>query len=126
MKQYCSTKRLKARMALLEISQTELARRVGCSPAAMARVIQGQTQRSRLLPDIARILGTSVEYLIGESNEPSKPHAASVASSLTIEEQHALSNFRALSAPDRQVVVRVVECLARSPERSVSRHSQPD
>lgn len=117
--QSCLVKRLQARMEASKINQTELARRVGCSPASMARLLQGRTQRSRFLPDIARVLRTSVEYLIGETDDALRPSASRATKALTHDETAALSSFRALSSSDKQIVLRVVECLARSSNKPV-------
>ncbi|WP_370189308.1 XRE family transcriptional regulator [Qipengyuania sp.] len=51
----------------LGIDQSELARRVGCSSAAINQIVRGHTRNSRLLPKIASRLGVPLEYLTGEA-----------------------------------------------------------
>lgn len=63
--------RVKARLEELEMSQSELARRVGVSQNAIWHLIQKSKSGSRHLPQIARELGVSVEYLEGEGGNRS-------------------------------------------------------
>ena len=63
--------RLKAAMGRARIEQAELANMVGCTQGAISQIINGQTQRSRFLPDIAEALGTTTAFLKGETNNPS-------------------------------------------------------
>jgi len=63
--------RLKAAMGRARIEQAELAARVGCTQGAISQIINGQTQRSRFLPEIASTLGTTTAFLKGETNDPS-------------------------------------------------------
>jgi transcriptional regulator with XRE-family HTH domain len=62
--------RVQERMDTLGLDQSELARRVGCSPAAINQIVTGKTQNSRFLPKIARSLGVSLSYLEGETADP--------------------------------------------------------
>lgn len=51
-------------------SQAELARRVGIKTTTIWKLVNGQTQNSRFLHQIAKALGTTVEYLTGETDDP--------------------------------------------------------
>ena len=51
-------------------SQAELARRVGVSTQSIWKLVTGEAQSSRNLHKIARELGTTPEYLLGETNDP--------------------------------------------------------
>lgn len=62
--------RLRALMEQHDMSQAELARRVGATQGSVQQILAGTTQRSRLLPDIARTFGVSVDYLIGHTDDP--------------------------------------------------------
>lgn len=106
--------RVQAEMKALGLSHGELARRAGCSGATMTKILQGETQQSRFLPAIARVLGVSVAYLIGETDEAIP---ASAAGALTTEESAFLNKVRVLSPFDKQVVFRVVDSLTRSPAK---------
>ena len=63
--------RLTELMAQRDFSQSSLARRVGCTPAAINQIALGKTLRSKYLPDIARALGVPLPYLMGDIDDPS-------------------------------------------------------
>ncbi len=52
------------------ISQAVLASAVGVSPAAIQQVLNGSTRNPRSTRQIAKILGVSLEWLEGESEDP--------------------------------------------------------
>ncbi|WP_448660341.1 XRE family transcriptional regulator [Sphingomonas sp. CJ99] len=62
--------RLKRLIEECGLSQSELARRVGISQASVNKLTSGEGQGSKYLHHIARELGTSVEYLLGETDDP--------------------------------------------------------
>lgn len=64
--------RIAARMADLGISQSELARKIGVSQQAIGKLVKGQAQTSRHLHVIARELGTTPQYLVGETDDPTE------------------------------------------------------
>jgi phage repressor protein C with HTH and peptisase S24 domain len=70
------TARLKERMENQDVSQAELARRVGVSQQTIGKLVSGSSQSSAYLHKIARALKTTAEYLDGETDEPSLPAAA--------------------------------------------------
>jgi len=49
-----------------EISQSELARRLGITQGAIAQILSGRTAKSKYAPEIARALGVSLDWLNGE------------------------------------------------------------
>lgn len=51
-------------------SQAELARRVGVQATTIWKLVTGQSQGSKHLHKIAQLLGTTPEYLLGESDDP--------------------------------------------------------
>ncbi|WP_267348721.1 helix-turn-helix transcriptional regulator [Sphingomonas sp. GM_Shp_2] len=67
------------RKALGVSSQAELARRVGISQSTMNGLIKKPYRWSPHLARIARELSTSVEYLLGESNDPSETGTAATS-----------------------------------------------
>lgn len=56
-------------MDQMGLDQSELARRVGCTPAAINQIVNGKTRHSRYLGTIASRLGVSLDYLLGETND---------------------------------------------------------
>ncbi len=62
--------RVQERMDLLDISQSELARRVGIKQPSINRLLQGEVQNPRFLHLIARELETTVDYLTGGADSP--------------------------------------------------------
>lgn len=61
--------RLKAALTESGLDQSELARRVGCTPGAINQMLSGHTRTSRFLPDIARELGVAVDWLMGRTGD---------------------------------------------------------
>ncbi|WP_107719122.1 MULTISPECIES: S24 family peptidase [unclassified Novosphingobium] len=62
--------RLLALMAQENLSQSALARRVGVSSTAIWKLLNDPAQGSKHTHKIARELGTSPEYLMGETDDP--------------------------------------------------------
>lgn len=73
--------RLKLAMEDAGLDQPALAKKAGCTQGAVSQILLGHTVRSKFLPDIARALGVSVDWLSGDSDErdPGAPSARSVA-----------------------------------------------
>lgn len=69
------------------ISQSELARRVGISQASIAKLVSGEGQGSKYLHKIASELGTSPEYLMGESDDPTQRAVADRRTSYIAQEE---------------------------------------
>lgn len=63
------TDRLKAIMIERDVSQSELARRVGVTQGAIQQIVSGRTQQSKIEPDIAGQLGVSLAWLRGKSDD---------------------------------------------------------
>lgn len=68
-----NTDRIKDRMRELGLSQAALAARIGATQGAVGQIVNGMTNRSRLLPDIAKALGVTTEYLLGDESGRSVP-----------------------------------------------------
>jgi len=67
-----NAERLAERMKAKGISQTQLARTVGISQQAIGKLISGGSSTSRFLPQIARELTTTVDYLVGIVDDPTE------------------------------------------------------
>lgn len=67
------SKRIQMLMDQHGMKQDDLARITGISQNAVHKILSGKTQKSRFLPDIAKALATTVEYLEnGESKKDAK------------------------------------------------------
>lgn len=57
-------------LELRGLTQTALARLAGVEQPSINRVIKGKTTKPRFLHEIAKALGTSTGYLLGETDDP--------------------------------------------------------
>ncbi len=64
--------RIAARMQALNLTQSELARRVGVSQPAIHALLNRNKTGSRILGPVARELQTTVAYLNGETDDPAE------------------------------------------------------
>ena len=103
--------RLMEAMAAAELDQSGLAREVGCTPGAINQIVQGKVHRSRLLPEIARVLGVSFDWLVGCDDTP-PIKSDDVGASMRREERRVLDTYRQFSGQDQKTVLRVLEALA--------------
>ncbi|WP_333701198.1 XRE family transcriptional regulator [Sphingobium yanoikuyae] len=62
--------RLRERMQALDLSQAELARRVGIKQPSIFKLLAGTVRNSAHLHVIARELHTTPEYLVGSTDDP--------------------------------------------------------
>ena len=62
--------RMRKRMEECDVSQSELARRVGVSQTTIAKLVSGRGYGSKHLHRIARALATTPAYLDGEIDDP--------------------------------------------------------
>ncbi|QXT36866.1 helix-turn-helix domain-containing protein [Sphingomonas sanguinis] len=67
-----SVQGIRVKQAMIEagLDQEQLAHEVGCTQGAISQIINGRSLRSRFLPDIARRLGVTEDYLRGLSDDP--------------------------------------------------------
>lgn len=68
--------RLKEQRKRAGFSQSELARRAGIGQSSVNRIEAGETLHPRNILEIARVLGTTPEYLTGETDNPAITGAA--------------------------------------------------
>jgi len=64
--------RIRLRLEQLDITQSELARRVGVTQGAIAKIAANNPNGSSYLHKIARELRTSVDYLTGDTEDPAE------------------------------------------------------
>ena len=62
--------RIEERLQALGMSQAELARRVGVQSTSIWKLVTGQSVATKHLHKIARELGTTADYLLGETEDP--------------------------------------------------------
>jgi len=108
--------RLEKLMADRQISQSELARRVGLKQPSIGRLVSGATRNSSALLELARELRVSAAYLTGETDDPDS-EAQDVT--LTAEEREWLDLLHSVQPQDRDVTLQILRTLA-------SRHHRPD
>ena len=63
---------LRARLAEVGMTQTELARRIGITQSTVASLLSGKSQGSKHLHLIARVLETTPAFLLGETEDSSE------------------------------------------------------
>ncbi len=98
-------------MAERGLSQSELARRVGVSQAAVYNLVSGGAYGSKHIHRIARELGTTPAYLTGETDDPDAD--APPPPELTPEEEKLIQVYRQLPREDRAALLRVAESMLR-------------
>lgn len=93
------------------MSQSELGRRVGISQASVFRLVKGDAYGSKHLHRIARELGTTPEYLSGETDDPAE--GAAPEPELTFEERELIDCVRGLTAGDREALLHLARSLPK-------------
>ena len=111
MEQSTTARRVLERMDAQGIDQSELARMVGATPAAINQIVKGKTRNSRLLPKIAVKLRTTVDHLTGETDDPDD---TCPGLGLTSEERDWIELLRALAPSDRAAALQLVRTIATS------------
>jgi len=101
------------------MSQAELARRVKVDQSTINGLIKGTAKSSRHLHRIARELGTTPAFLLGEVSDPSGDHPAV---EFTSEEREWVELLRTLPSADLRATIRLLRlasrgALAASPDK---------
>lgn len=102
--------RIEERLAVVGISQSELARRVGVRQSTINSLIRGENRTSRSLVKIARELRTTAAYLSGDSDDPEGEVGQEI--SLGSEERDLLDNFGHLAPADRRALLQIARSMA--------------
>lgn len=108
-------------MALLGLSQAELARRVGVAQPTIFKLIRNGKKGSTHLHKIARELGTTPAYLSGEVDDPDAD--APPAPDLTHEHRQLLDCYDQLDRGDQAALLRIAHTMAGRPFTSSSVHA---
>jgi transcriptional regulator with XRE-family HTH domain len=105
------SKRLKDKMKECRLTQEKLAEEVGITQQAIGRLTRGDSKTSAHMHKIAKALGTTSEYLLGETDDP---NPAGLDVLLSVDEQDWLNLLRKLSAEQRQAVLQLAKSLSGS------------
>lgn len=110
--------RVKARLEAENLSQAELARRVGVSQPTIYGLIHSNKIGTKYLHLVARELRTTPAYLSGETDDPDAD--APSPPEYTPDERAWVDYWRALDGDGRDAMVRVVRLLTagRTPDRA--------
>lgn len=103
--------RIRQRLAETQLSQSELARRVGVRQSTIHSLIIGDSRSSKYLHLIARELGTTPAYLTGETDDPDQD--APSAPALSREQSEMLRLFDALDGPERALLTGVARSMCK-------------
>ena len=101
--------RIRARLALLQLSQSELARRTGLTQGTIAGLLTGRSRSSTHLHRIARELATTAAYLEGETDDPEAEAPAQPEQSAEVREM--VCCFEALPADQRRAVLTLLQTM---------------
>jgi transcriptional regulator with XRE-family HTH domain len=102
--------RVKERMEAAKLTQTELARRVRLTQPTINNLIYRNKAGSSHIHKIARELGTTPEYLTGETDDPLR--GAPSEPEVSGEEVRLLQIYRQLAKKDRSALKHLIERMA--------------
>ncbi|MDC7809961.1 hypothetical protein CA223_05375 [Sphingomonas koreensis] len=106
--------RIEARLGELRMSQSELARRLGFRQSTINGLIKGDQRSTTKLPQLARELQTTPEYLTGESDDPAATsHSPPPMSS---ERRELLDCFDRLDRADQLALLQIARSMGGDPE----------
>lgn len=94
--------RIAARLEATGLSQSELARRLRVRQSTISGLVRGEQRSSTRLHEIARELGTTPAYLLGETDDP---QSEAKLPELTYEQRQLLACFEVLDPTDRQLLL---------------------
>jgi transcriptional regulator with XRE-family HTH domain len=100
-------------MDVRQLSQSELARRVGVSQATIYKLLIGESYGSKHLHRIARELLTSPAFLTGEIDDP---EATALGMEVSSHDRKALEQLASLGKVERRAVSDILTALSRSAE----------
>lgn len=101
--------RVQERMKACGVSQAELARRMGVTQGAVAKVANNNPNGSSFLHKLARELQTTSEYLTGEIDDPEAGAPAEVP--LDYFQRELLDLVAMLTPADKKAVMQIVRSM---------------
>lgn len=114
--------RLKEMLDARELSQSELARRVGITQATIYKLLAGEIYGTKHLHRIARELGTTPAYLSGETDDPTAD--APAAPELDSAERELVDVYRSMTPRDRDLLLNVARSMNGTPMPSTQIHER--
>lgn len=105
--------RVRERMEVVHLNQSELARRVGVTQGAIAKIANKNPNGSSHLHRIARELRTTPAYLTGETDDPNQD-APDVAP-MTPQQRELLDSFDIMTDADRRALLQIARSMANHP-----------
>jgi len=108
--------RVRARIAALNITQSELARRVGVTQGAIAKLANNDPNGSSYLHKLARELGTTAEYLTGETEDPQE--GSPPVPQLSADQRELLELYNAMDDASRRSLMHVARSMGGEPLRA--------
>lgn len=112
--------RFREALARRGIDQTELARRLGCTPGAINQIASGRTRKSKLLPEITAELHVSMDWLLRKTDDP---EPGVIDHILSPDELRWVELIRLLQPKDRSAVLQVTKSLASTKPISPTLHN---
>ncbi|WCT78640.1 helix-turn-helix domain-containing protein [Novosphingobium humi] len=94
-----------------KVTQKALADAIGISPQAVSRIVNGETSDPRKLPLIAKTVGASPEFLLGEVDDPNEGAPVPVLSN---QEIAVLSLFNSLESSGQKAVIEIMRTMAQA------------
>lgn len=113
--------RFREALAKRGIDQTELARRLGCTPGAINQIASGRTRKSKLLPEITAELHVSMDWLLRKTDDP-EPGA--IDHLVSPEELRWVEMIRRLGPNDRSALLQVTRTMVKSGDIGATLHDQ--
>lgn len=101
--------RIKLRLEQQQLSQSELARRVGVRQSTINQLVSGESHSSRYLHKIARELRTSPAYLTGEVDDPNLD--APAPRMFTAAEEALVDIYRSLDERSQTALMHVAQTM---------------
>ncbi|QIG80085.1 helix-turn-helix domain-containing protein [Stakelama tenebrarum] len=113
--------RLRERLDASHMSQSELARRVSLTQGTIAALLSGRSRSSAHLHKIAKALGTSPEYLTGETDDPSSEGPE--PSPLDSQARELIDHFSDMSPADRRALLQIARSMRGKPNGGGRAHT---
>lgn len=114
--------RIAERLKLLDnMSQSELARRVGLTQGTIAQLISGRSRSSSHLHKIARELKTTPAYLSGETDDPAAPEP--ISPDLSADQRELMQLYEAMDDASRRALMQVARSMGNPPPTKPTLHS---
>jgi len=105
--------RIRERLDAFDMSQSELARRVGLTQGTIAALLSGRSRSSAHLHKIAKALGTSPEYLTGETDDPDGD--APPEPPLDSQARELIDRFANMTDADRRALLQIARSMSGEP-----------